>query len=163
MSAPESTLRAAEQVARLLKERGLFCVVIGAVAMAAHHYVRHTEDIDLGTIADSETLRSVGGALRAAGYEVEFREPDAQDPWGGVLDVSGPFGLVQVISFADRFPAVIRDASRESVLLAVPPVIMACNLHRVRNWKPVSAEVLSTRLFERRGLGSRARAGRGKP
>ena len=30
----------------------------------------------------------------------------------------GPFGLVQVINFADRFPAVIDDAVRASTLVA---------------------------------------------
>jgi hypothetical protein len=35
-----------------------------------------------------------------------------------VIDVEGPFGLIQIISYADRFPAVIEDALREAQLTA---------------------------------------------
>jgi hypothetical protein len=45
---------------------------------------------------------------------VDLREPDITDPLGGVIDVSGPFGLIQVVSFAGRFPAVVDDAVRLS-------------------------------------------------
>lgn len=91
-------------------------VVIGAVALAAYHYVRQTGDIDLGVNADLPTMRAVTESLRRAGYSVEFREPDGADPLGGVIDVSGSFGLLQIISYADRFPAVIEDALRISKL-----------------------------------------------
>jgi hypothetical protein len=36
-----------------------------------------------------------------------LREPDGQDPLGGVFDVRGPFGLVQIVNYGGRFPAVI--------------------------------------------------------
>jgi hypothetical protein len=49
-----------------------------------------------------------------------LREPDAEDPLGGVIDVEGPFGLIQIISYADKFPAVIEDALREAQLTARP-------------------------------------------
>ncbi|MFN0130384.1 MAG: hypothetical protein ACKV19_27290 [Verrucomicrobiales bacterium] len=48
----ESNLRAAERVVSLLADHGAASVVIGAVALAAHRYVRFTEDIDLGMDAD---------------------------------------------------------------------------------------------------------------
>jgi len=32
----------------MLVEQGIRAIVIGAAALAAHRYVRHTEDIDLG-------------------------------------------------------------------------------------------------------------------
>ena len=48
----ESNLRAAGRVVSLLGENGVPAVVIGAVALAAHRYVRHTKDIDLGVDAD---------------------------------------------------------------------------------------------------------------
>lgn len=110
MTDAESNLRAAERVASLLVENGVPAVVIGAVAMAAHRYVRHTEDIDLGVDADVPKMRALAAALREDGFVVDFHEPDADDPLCGVIDVSGEFGLVQVVSFANRFPAVIRDA-----------------------------------------------------
>ena len=61
-------------------------------------------------LADLPRIRSLVDSLSAEGYNVEFHEPDENDPLGGVIDVSGPFGLVQLISFEGRFPAVIRDA-----------------------------------------------------
>ena len=110
MAAAESNIDAAERIVRLMHAHGVQPVLIGAVALAAHHYVRHTADIDLGVEADIKCMRSLASRLREEGYEVELREPDHDDPLGGVMDVSGPFGLVQVISFANRFPIVIRDA-----------------------------------------------------
>ncbi len=128
MDAAESNLLAAERVASLLAENGVPAVVIGGVALAAHRYVRHTEDIDLGVDADVPKMQALAAVLRGEGFVVDFHEPDGDDPLGGVMDISGSFGLVQVVSFANRFPAVIRDAlaSEEvrirpgSALLLVP-------------------------------------------
>lgn len=39
---------------------------------------------------------------------------------GGLIDVEGSFGLIQIISYADKFPAVIEDALRESRLTMRP-------------------------------------------
>lgn len=110
MADADSNLWAAERVASLLVANGVIAVVIGGVALAAHRYVHHTEDIDLGVDADVPKMRVLAAVLRAEGFVVELYEPDADDPLGGVIDVSGAFGLVQVVSFANRFPAVIRDA-----------------------------------------------------
>lgn len=107
---PEKNLEVAERIGRLLDERNLSFVVIGAVALAAHRYIRFTEDIDLGVNADLKQMMDIAETLRSEGYDAVLHEPDAQDPLGGVIDVSGPFGLIQIISFEDRFPAVIRDA-----------------------------------------------------
>lgn len=93
-------------------------VIIGAVALAAYNYVRQTDDMDMGVNATITALRELASALQAKGYEVALREPDAQDPLGGVLDIAGPFGLVQLINYADRFPVVIDDALRETTLVA---------------------------------------------
>lgn len=125
MADPEANLRAAERVAELLAQNHVPAVVIGAVALAAHRYIRFTEDIDLGVDADLSTMRKLEIALRDVGFSVELREPDSEDPLGGVLDVSGPFGLVQVISFADRFPAVIRDAVAAATIRVRPGSILS--------------------------------------
>jgi hypothetical protein len=106
----ETNLLVAEHIAALLVDRNLPVVVIGAVALAAHRYVRFTEDIDLGVNADLTAMRDLAESLRSEGYDAEFHEPDADDPLGGVINVSGAFGLVQIISFEGRFPAAIRDA-----------------------------------------------------
>lgn len=110
MSDSESLIFAAERVVAILDEYRIDAVVIGAVALAAYHYVRHTEDVDLGVNADLAQMRALTVSLSNAGFSVELREPDSQDPLGGVIDVRGDFGLLQIISFADRFPAVIDDA-----------------------------------------------------
>lgn len=110
MADAENNLRAAERIASLLAGHGVQAVVIGALALAAHRFVRFTEDIDFGVDADVESMRSLVAMLREHGFAAEFNEPDGNDPLGGVINVSGDFGLVQIVSFADRFPAVIRDA-----------------------------------------------------
>jgi hypothetical protein len=43
-----------------LAQHHLDAVVIGAVALAAHHYVRQTDDLDLGVNADLPTLPQSG-------------------------------------------------------------------------------------------------------
>ena len=42
MANPDEVIRAAEEVAEILESRGVGAVVIGAVALAAHGYVRFT-------------------------------------------------------------------------------------------------------------------------
>ncbi|MDD2455400.1 MAG: hypothetical protein PHE10_03615 [Kiritimatiellae bacterium] len=120
----DALLHAAEDVVIHLRQHRVDAVVIGAVALAAYHYVRYTEDVDLGVNAALPTLRAVADSLRRAGYAVELREPDIADPLGGVMDVSGTFGLVQLVSFAGRFPAVVDDAVRlsSSVVRAGSPL-----------------------------------------
>jgi hypothetical protein len=113
-------LRAAEQVADILKQHRIDAVVIGAVALAAHHYVRHTRDIDLGVNADLSTLRSVLISLREGGFTAELHEPGGDDPLGGVIDISGSFGMLQIVSFGGRFPAVIEDAVRSATMVVRP-------------------------------------------
>lgn len=113
---PEMTLNAAEDVCRILQQCKISAVVIGATALAAYNYARQTEGIDLGVNADLATLRSVLHALQNDGYTAELREPDDNDPLGGVIDVTGDFGLLQIVSYADRFPAVIEDAIANSSL-----------------------------------------------
>lgn len=107
MADPEDMIRAAEHVAEVLEQQGVGALVIGAAALAAHGYVRFTADLDLGVNTDLPTLSTVADILRTEGFDVELREPDGPDPLGGVVDVSGPFGLVQIVNYGGRFPAVI--------------------------------------------------------
>ncbi|MDA1039625.1 MAG: hypothetical protein O3A37_04965 [Planctomycetota bacterium] len=122
-------LETTEQIADLLAKQGIKAIVIGAAAMAAHHYVRHTEDIDLGVNVAVCDLPKVSNNLRLAGFEVAYREPDGQDPLGGVIDISGAFGLVQIVNFGERFPAIIDTglaaatlSTRESGPLRIIPL-----------------------------------------
>lgn len=138
MEDSEAILRVAEDIVRLLHQHEIEAVVIGAVALAAYHYVRQTEDIDLGVNADLSSLRKAVDSLLDAGFAAELREPDTDDPLGGEIDVSGSFGLLQIINFGGRFPAVIDDAVRLSNLAVregsplklVPlPHLIALKLH----------------------------------
>ncbi len=117
---PEAMLRDAESVVEILKQYDVDAVVIGATALAAYNYVRQTEDIDLAVNADLRKMRTLVAAFRQAGFKAELREPDADDPLGGVIDVVGSSGLLQVISYAERFPAVVSDAILESDLTVRP-------------------------------------------
>lgn len=131
-------LRAAEHVTAILAEQGSPSLVIGAIALAAHRYIRFTHDIDLAVVADVSQMQELTKILCLAGYEAIFYEPDAQDPLGGVIDVTGPFGLIQIISFAERFPAAIHDAllgedvhlSADCTLRVIPiPQLIALKLY----------------------------------
>lgn len=104
MHRPTDLLETTEQIADLLGKRGIAAVVIG---VAAHWYVRHTEDIDLGVNIAVRDLGAVAAGLRDAGFDVACREPDGQDPLGGMIGVRGDFGLVQIVNFGERFPAII--------------------------------------------------------
>jgi len=119
-SSPDELIRAAERIGIILRESQIGAVVIGAVALAAYDYVRQTEDIDLAVNADLPALRHLADHLRTEGFEANLREPDADDPLGGVIDVGGAFGVVQIISYANRFPAVIEDALKEAILVVRP-------------------------------------------
>ncbi len=138
MDNSEPFLKSAEEIVDILADHQIDTVVIGAVALAAHHYVRQTEDIDLGINASIASLRSVVESLNAAGYPAVLREPDLDDPLGGVIDVNGPFGLIQIVNFGERFPAVIDDAlevasmsvNKGSKLKIVPlPYLIALKLY----------------------------------
>jgi hypothetical protein len=113
----ERILEAAEDILEILRSHRIDAVVIGAVALAAYNYVRQTEDIDLGVNANPAQLRALARLLESKGYAVELRSSDGADPLGGVIDVRGPFGILQIISFADRFPAVIDDALSASKMV----------------------------------------------
>jgi hypothetical protein len=118
MNNPDALLCAAETVEGILREHKIDSVVIGAVALAAYHYVRQTEDLDFGINASLTKMRQLTEAFLSAGFEADLREPDTEDPLGGVIDVRGSFGLVQIVNFQDRFPVVIDDAVRASTLVA---------------------------------------------
>ena len=57
MGGPEQIIQAAEEIAGIPESRGVGAAVIGAVALAAHGYVRFTQDLDLGVNTDLSTLR----------------------------------------------------------------------------------------------------------
>jgi hypothetical protein len=130
----QKTLEAAEKTAEVLRQLNIEPVVVGAMALAAHHYARETEDLDLGIAANPSVLNEVALRLREAGLEVELRLPDGNDPLGGVIDVRLPgAALVQVVNFdnspANGFPAGIRDAVAHAQKISEQSSLKVADLH----------------------------------
>jgi len=117
MDADRTLLAEAEKIAGLASAQGIDLLIIGALALAAHKYVRTTADVDLAGVVEIAQMKTLAATLGAEGYALELRKPDAGDPLGGVLDIHGPSGLIQIISFAGTFPAVIQDGLREADLV----------------------------------------------
>jgi hypothetical protein len=116
------TLQVAGQVLEVLHAHQLDGLIIGALALAVHGYPRDTRGLDLAIAADPSVLGNVADALRARGYRVEVRSPDAEDPLGGVVDVyASDADLVQIVNFSNPpnggFPRLVADALVESVPL----------------------------------------------
>ena len=79
MSEGERTLAAAEAVTTLLATAGVGAAIIGAAALAVHHYARSTEDLDLAVGVEPRRLAELARVVRAAGYTAEVSEPDPDD------------------------------------------------------------------------------------
>ena len=101
------TLSVAETVAKTLREAGTRSAVIGAIALAFHGYARATQDVDIATHVDPRTvLRDIEQSLQQHGYTTRLIFPDADDPLGGVLTVTGDnFDAVQVVNFYNPWAA----------------------------------------------------------
>jgi hypothetical protein len=88
MTPADRTVEIAVEVAALLALHGAPSAVIGAIALAVRGYPRATGDLDLATVTDARAvLPKVQAELTRRGYDVQFSEPDADDPLGGVLTV----------------------------------------------------------------------------
>lgn len=119
---PPNALELAGEVSHLLTERGVRTFVIGAIALAAHGYVRGTADVDLAIALEPRELQALAAALRdlIADVEVTVEMPSSDDPLGGVIDVrraSDRGILVQIVNFDNSpgggFPALVREARTE--------------------------------------------------
>jgi len=98
----DKTLQMAARVAVILDALGAPCALIGAAALAAHGYPRATVDVDLGVVTDPFTTLETARRRIAdeLGVEARLVTPDADDPLGGVLTVTGEdFDPVQVVNF----------------------------------------------------------------
>lgn len=116
----EATFAAAARVAVILERGGVGCAIIGAAALAAHRYLRSTEDLDLAVGVDPCRLHEIARDLGAVGFAVEISEPDAADPLGGVLRVRAEgIDPIEIVNFCNPpsggFPALIEAALRDAV------------------------------------------------
>ena len=127
------TLRVAERVGEILAGRHVDTVVVGAMALAVHGYPRLTKDFDLAIGIPPEQLEALAQAIRAEGWDVEVRTPDANDPLGGVIDIRAPGAdLVQVVNFdnspAGGFPRLVREACLSAVPLGPDSALKVANI-----------------------------------
>ncbi|MBI4916670.1 MAG: hypothetical protein HY825_12555 [Acidobacteria bacterium] len=98
----DRTLDVAAGVARILEDLGVPSALIGAAALAVHGYPRATEDVDLAVATDPfSTLAAARRRIEEdLGVAASLVTPDADDPLGGVLTVTGEgFDPVQVVNF----------------------------------------------------------------
>lgn len=103
-----ASLALAERVAAAASELGIATALIGASALAAHHYQRGTRDVDLGSSVDLRSLRALRDAVLALGLRSELRTPDEDDSLGGLLvvwehedDDGEPLLPVEVVNFGN--------------------------------------------------------------
>ncbi|MCA9548436.1 MAG: hypothetical protein KC933_00280 [Myxococcales bacterium] len=98
----QPALELAERVAETAKGLGIETAVIGALALAAHGYVRGTVDVDLASSVDpGSVLRALQDKLREGGLKTRLLLPDAEDPLGGMLRTS-PIPTGQLRASAPR-------------------------------------------------------------
>jgi len=114
-----SAFRLAERVAATAQHLGIETAVIGALALAAHGYIRATNDVDLASAIDVyPTLRDLAEALRAQGLSVELTLPDEDGALGGVVVVwervdegGDPLDPVEVVNFRNPYLPRITPAA----------------------------------------------------
>ena len=83
MTQQPDLLEAAERIAAVLAEQGIAAIVIGAAALAAHRYVRHTEGIDLGVNIAVRDFAALAGKLRT-GRKPKDRAVNGTSGWDPV-------------------------------------------------------------------------------
>jgi len=85
-----------EVVTRALRDANVPFALIGAVALAARGDSRSTLDIDLMTTDRTVLNKDFWTAVREAGFSVDVRVGDFDDPLAGVVRISGdePIDLV---------------------------------------------------------------------
>lgn len=66
-----------------------------------HGYARQSVDLDFATYENPfERLGELALLLREQGYSAELTTPDAEDPLGGVINITGEdFDPVQIVNF----------------------------------------------------------------
>jgi hypothetical protein len=115
-----------ERVAALARDLGIQTAVIGAYALAIHHFARATEDLDLASAVQLDDLRKLRAAVEAAGFHCHLETPDDQDDLGGKLTVwlhvdedDDPIDYVEVVNFLNVYRPR-RNPAGEAIRNSVP-------------------------------------------
>ncbi|MBP7126725.1 hypothetical protein KBD49_10210 [Myxococcota bacterium] len=132
----DRSLEAAEEVLDVVRQHGADAILIGALALAVHGFPRDTTDLDLAVAVHPDVLRRIAADLAARGYLVAFREPAADDPLGGVVDVRTRRGdLVQLVNFLNPpsrgFPVLVRDAIETATALRPDGLLRVVDLEHL--------------------------------
>ena len=127
----------------LLHEREISFVVIGGVAVAAHGYLRGTEDLDLVPDPDPKNLKRLVAALDELGSTLPTANGRRFDPAtdtgvirrGGNVTANTRFGGLDIVQRARGVPSYsqLAEDAVESELLGVP--VRVCSLGRLRGMK----------------------------
>lgn len=84
----KQTINEAGRIGSILADEGISVIIIGAIALAAHGYIRATKDVDLGVNIRIKDLARIHQRLITLGYHAELHTPDLDDPLGGVIEDS---------------------------------------------------------------------------
>lgn len=135
---------------QLLQERDIRFIVIGGVAVAAHGFVRGTEDLDLVPDPDPENLKRLSSALAALGSTLPTAKGRRFEPErdagvilrGGNVTADTSVGGLDVVQRARGVPSYSQlDADAvETELLGIP--VRICSLTRLREMKEAQGRAL---------------------
>jgi hypothetical protein len=139
VSAPPASAPLAERVAVVATSLGIEIALIGAAALAAHGYVRATQDVDFATSVNPfDELTKFEHALSELGLRTRLIMPDDEYPLGGVLriweledDDGDPIEPVEIVNFSNPFRPRLTpgaDAVRNAVALDDRPHIRCVRL-----------------------------------
>lgn len=106
------TLDAALRVQDTLALEAIKVTLIGAAALAEYRYPRSTADLDFGScVHPFQVLPRGVEALKRKGIRASLEFPDAEDPLGGVIHVTGAnHDPIQVVNFLN--PLADKDAAK---------------------------------------------------
>lgn len=134
----------------LLHEREVDFVVIGGVAVAAHGFVRGTEDLDLVPDPDPTNLQRLAVALDELHSTLPTVNGRRFDPVrdlgvirrGGNVTTDTKFGGLDVVQRARGVPSYsqLAEDAVDSELLGIP--VRVCSLSRLRQMKEAQGRAL---------------------
>jgi hypothetical protein len=112
-----------ESVAALARDLGIPTAVIGAYALAIHHFARATEDLDLATSVQLEDLRKLRTAIEQAGFHCHLETPDdlggKVTVWVRTDEEDDPIDYVEVVNFLNVYRPR-RNPAGEAIRNSVP-------------------------------------------
>jgi hypothetical protein len=134
----------------LLQKNEVDFVVIGGVAVAAHGFVRGTEDLDLVPDPDPANLRRLAEAMDQLGSTLPTVKGRRFDPAkdsgvirrGGNITADTRFGGLDVVQRARGVPSYtqLAEDAVDTELLGIP--VRVCSLSRLRQMKEAQGRAL---------------------